>query len=219
MNPTRYKGAIASRQWRLRVDSVEMRIDRLERAIRAHRIVVAALVLAFAGAMMLEHRRVRVPQLETRGLSVVDSQGRTRIALGRFERDAFGLSLADAEGHPRALFELQGDGSPRLSFANPSGQSLAELTVFQDAPRMSLTNVDGVEFFSLSVEMDGSSRLSLLDQRGQSRINIGASGDGSPGLVLVDRYGRALAELTISADASKLVLQGRHGSVFRAPID
>ena len=201
------------------MDSLDKRLSRLERAGRIQRMVIAALVVAFAGAVVSEHRRGRSPRLETAQLSIVDQQGRARVVVGEFGSGAFGMSLADDAGRPRALFELQGDGSPRLSFANPAGQSLAELTVFQDAPRLSLTNLDGVEFFSLSVEMDGSSRLSLLDQRGQSRINLGAAGDGSPGLVLVDRYGRALAELTISADASKLVLQGRNGSVFKAPID
>ena len=48
---------------------------------------------------------------------------------------------------------------------------------------------------------------------------LGASGDGSPGLVFVDRYGRALAQLTVFADASKLMLQGRNGSVFTAPAE
>ena len=201
------------------MESLEGRIERLERAGRIHRFVLGALLIAVLAGMALEHWRSRTTSLQTRQLSIVDDQGKARVQLGSFGAGAYGLTLFDAPGKPRALLELQGDGSPRLSFANPAGQSLAEFTVFQDAPRMSLANADGVEFFSLTVEMDGSSRMSLLDQNGRSRVNLGASGDGSPGLVLVDRYGRALAELTVSADASKLVLQGRNGSVFRAPID
>jgi len=201
------------------MESLEDRIEHLERAGRIHRFVSGALLIALLAGIALEHWRSRTTSLQTRQLSIVDDQGRTRVQLGSFGSGAYGLTLFDAAGKPRSLLELQGDDSPRLSFANPAGQSLAEITVFQDAPRMSLANADGVEFFSLTVEMDGSSRMSLLDQNGRSRVNLGASGDGSPGLVLVDRYGRALAELTVSADASKLVLQGRNGNVFRAPID
>jgi hypothetical protein len=60
-------------------------------------------------------------------------------------------------------------------------------------------------------------QLSIVDDQGKARALLELQGDGSPRLV--DRYGRALAELTVSADASKLVLQGRNGNVFRPPID
>ena len=201
------------------MDSLERRIEQLERIARLHRMIIGALLVGVCAGAAFLHWRNRSLDFRAGRLSIVDDSGRTRVELGPFANQAYGLSLSDRAGRARALLELQGDGTPRLSFANPDGQSLAEMTVFQDAPRMSLSNAEGVEFFSLSVEMDGSSRMSLLDQNGRSRVNLGASGDGSPGLVLVDRYGRALAELTVSADASRLVLQGRNGSVFKAPAE
>src|SRR6516225_975245 len=176
------------------MDSLEKRIEQLERIARLHRLIIAALLVAVCAGAAFLHWRNRSLDLRAGRLSIVDDSGRTRVELGPFANQAYGLSLSDRAGRARALFELQGDGTPRLSFANPDGQSLAEVTVFQHAPRMSFSNAEGVEFFSLSVEMDGSSRMSLLDQNGRSRVNLGASGDGSPGLVLVDRYGRALAE-------------------------
>jgi hypothetical protein len=115
--------------------------------------------------------------------------------------------------------KVEPDGSPRLSLAAESGQALADLTVFQEAPRLSFANAAGVDFFSLSLEMDGSSRLSLADQYGRPRAILGAGEDGSPSLVLADRYGRARAELGVSAETSSLVLEGRNGTVFRAPIE
>jgi hypothetical protein len=199
---------------------LEQRIQRLERAFRLQLSLFALFLIAFgsAGAFWLL-RTSRNSQIQARQLSIVDEKGRARIRLGSMGNERYGFTLSDSTGKPRALFELQTDGSPRLSFANPSGQSLAELTVFQDAPRLSFTNAEGVEFFSLSMELDGASRMSMVDQNGVSRVTLSASGDGSPGLVFVGRHGRPLAQLTVFADASKLVLQGRNGSVFTAPAE
>jgi hypothetical protein len=201
------------------MDSMENRIEHLERASRTYRVAIGGLLFLLCALAAFEYWRPRAIDLQARRVSIVDGRGRARVQLGSFGRELFGVSFVDSSGRSRALLELQADGTPRLSFANPNGQSLAELTVFQDAPRISLANAEGVEFFSLSQEMDGSSRMSLLDQNGRSRVTLGATGDGSPGLALVDRYGRALAELTVSADSSRLVLQGRNGSVFKAPAE
>jgi hypothetical protein len=201
------------------MDNLETRIEMLERSARVHQLLTGAMLLLACGAVVLTQRRVRGDDLEARELSIVDDEGKKRVRIGRLAEAGYGLTLSDGSGRARALFQLQSDGSPRLSFGNPSGQSLAELAVFQSAPRLLFANDDGVEFFSLTLEMDGSSRMSLVEQNGRSRIILGASGDGSPGLVLVDRYGRALAELTLSADSSKLVLQGRNGNVFKAPAE
>ncbi len=201
------------------MDLLEKRIQHLEKASRIHRLAIGALVILLCAAAAYEYWRPWGVDVQARRVSILDERGRARVQLGSLGHELYGVSFADSSGKARALLELQKDGTPRLSFANPNGQSLAELTVFQDAPRLSLANAEGVEFFSLSQEMDGSSRMSLLDQNGRSRVTLGATGDGSLGLALVDRYGRALAELTVSANSSRLVLQGRDGSVFKAPAE
>jgi len=198
----------------------EQRLQRLERRTRSARwlgilaVAFGAMALALTATTIGAAREVRA-----RAIKLVDASGRMRAQLGPVQNGSYGLVLSDAEGRPRALFELQLDGTPRLSLANPRGQALVDLTVFQDAPRLSLANHDGIEFFSLSLEMDGSSRLEIADQTGRPRAILGASDDGSPGLVLVDRQGRPRAELSVSADSSSLRLEGRDGSVFKAPID
>src|SRR5215468_9114751 len=66
----RYKGERTQRT-EASVDSLEKRIDRLERGARIHQIIIAALALAVVGAIALERRHARTTEIETAQLSIV----------------------------------------------------------------------------------------------------------------------------------------------------
>jgi hypothetical protein len=199
--------------------SLDERVEQLERRRRADRawtalgVVIGLGVLAI-GALVLWNKG----EVRTRQLSIVDERGRVRAELRPLTGGAYGLVFRDAEGHPRALLETEANGSPRLSFANPSGQRLADLTVFGDAPRLELATADGSSFFAVSLQMDGSSRLEISD-RTRARAVLGASDDGSPALALVDSKGRVRAALSIIGDSPSLMLEGSDGNVFKAPVE
>ena len=65
--------------------------------------------------------------------------------------------------------------------------------------------------------------MESIDGDGRPRAILGAGGageGGAPGLQLVDRSGTTRAELTVSPDdAPQLVLEGKNGNVFKAPVD
>jgi len=200
--------------------STEESLEQLRRQVwqlRALAIFNAAAALgAVLAAILL---RGNDQEVRARKFSLVDATGQTRLEMSEFQKNRYGLTIFDIERRPRLALNIEPDGSPRFSLAATSGQALAELTVFQEAPRFALANAAGVDFFSLSLEMDGSSRLSLADQNGRPRAILGASEDGSSSLVMADRYGRRRAELLVSAESSSLVLEGRNGAIFRAPVE
>lgn len=198
----------------------EQTLEHLQRQVRRLRALAifnaaAALSAVFAAFLL----RGNGGEVRAHKFSLIDGSGRTHLELSEFQKDRYGLTLFDSAGRARMALKIEPDGSPRLSLAAESGQALADLLVFREAPRLTFANAAGVDFFSLSLEMDGSSRLSLADQYGRPRAILGASEDGSPSLVMADRYGRPRAELGVSAESSSLVLEGRNGAVFRAPVE
>jgi hypothetical protein len=199
--------------------SLEERVQQLERRGRATRAWTAVGVLILLGTLAVGALVLRNPgEIRTKRLSIMDDRGRVRAEFKALSGGAHGLVLRDGEGRARALLETEPDGSPRLSFANPSGQRLADLTVFGDAPRLALASSDGVSFFAVSLQMDGSSRLEISD-RTRARAVLGAGDDGSPMLALVDSKGRVRAELSVIGDSPSLTLEGRDGNVFKAPVE
>ncbi|HME91428.1 MAG TPA: hypothetical protein VKE49_08385 [Myxococcaceae bacterium] len=200
--------------------STEESLEQLRRQVwqlRALAIFNAAAALSAVLAAIL--LRGNDQEVRARKFSLIDAAGKTRLEMSEFQKDRYGLAIVDSERRPRLALAIEPDGSPRLSMAAASGQALAELTVFHEAPRLALANAAGVDFFSLSLEMDGSSRLTLADQFGRPRAILGAGEDGSPSLVMADRNGRPRAELLVSAESSSLMLEGRNGAIFRAPVE
>src|SRR5438270_600696 len=73
-------------------------------------------------------------------------------------------------------------------------------------------NSDGFDFFEISLEVDGSTRLQLSDQRGRPRASLTTEPDGTPQLSLHDALGAARADLAVSSTgAPALVLESRDG--------
>ncbi len=199
---------------------VERRIEKLEKQNLGLWILAGLGVLLAVAALGRAIARPDAKEIRARRISLVDETGRTRVEMREVANGKYGVVLSDSHGQPRMAMEIQGDGTPRLSLAGSTGIALADLLVFQGAPRFSLANGEGVDFFSLSLELDGSSRLELADRLGRPRAVLGAGHDGSPSLVMADRFGRTRAELGVSSESwSRLVLEGPNGSVFKAPIE
>src|SRR5260370_13214775 len=101
------------------MESLEDRIEHLERAARIHRFVLGTLLIAPLAGMALEHWRSRTTSLETRQLSIVDDQGKARVQLGSLGAGAYCLTLFRAPGNPRAWLVLLRNRSARLFFSHP----------------------------------------------------------------------------------------------------
>lgn len=199
--------------------TVEQRLEALERSnqrLRAVALAAVSLSLIGVGTGLL---RTRAPEeLRARQLSLTDEAGAVRARMAATEQGGFALTVSDATGRPRTMLGVDGDGSPRFGLAGSEGQALAEIATLGSAARLLLRNGDGRDFFEVSLQVDGSSRMQLSDQLGRPRATLSTEPDGTPELTLKDHLGVSRADLSVSsAGAPRLLLEGRDGKVFRAP--
>src|SRR5258708_32319530 len=140
----------------------EQTLEYLQRQVRQLRALAifnaaAALCAVFAAFLL----RGNGGEVRAHKFSLIDRSGRTHLELSEFQKDRYGLTLFDSAGRARMALKIEPDGSPRVSLAAESGQALADLLVFREAPRLTLANAAGVEFLSFIPASEGAASIAL----------------------------------------------------------
>ena len=158
-------------------DDVLHRLARLERVMRRWQ-VIGSLAMALLALVVLMGA-VGKPEMEgpeeirTRGLVLVDREGRPRMDVRVAQNDNTHLVLLDREGLPRLSLSVLAQGGADMVIRDQLG-----------LPRV-----------ALGVVPDGRPGLSLYDAAGNTRVSLGMFPEDKAMLVLYDMRGQALGAI------------------------
>jgi hypothetical protein len=178
------------------LDRLTTRIIRLERAHRRRGWVNAILLIGLAGSVALSGAIILDPAL-VRGLTEVGSEIRAhRIVLededgsvrGLWQLDEEGtvrLSIHDAAGRPRMNLAVLEDGAPGISFADETDRRRVVLGLLPDkTSTLVFADGGGIPRAVLGVSSQGSANLLFADDEGVSRVSVGLDASGAGNLTL-----------------------------------
>jgi hypothetical protein len=170
-------------------DRLMIRISRLERAHRRRGWMNALLLVGLAGSVAVGGAIIFDPAL-ARGLTDVGS-----------EVHAHRFVLEDQDGNLRGLWQLDEEGTVRLSIHDAAGNPRMNLAVLEDgAPGISFADGDDRRRVVLGLLPDQTSTLVFADGSGIPRAVLGVSGQGSANLLFADREG--VSRVSVGLDAS-----------------
>ncbi|MEO8605192.1 MAG: hypothetical protein ABI629_21670 [bacterium] len=165
--------------------SLHDRLAHLERSQRRLQRIVLALIVTLAATLLIGAADERA--LEGRSLKLTDDAGHVRVLLTANN----GVSLLDANGTPRAVLSIDGDG-PGLVLSGATSRAI--LNINQDGPALAFTGTGG--------------RLR----------SILAVVKGDPGLVFFDADEHERVELAVRGSAPHAALRNANGSAaWQAP--
>ena len=170
-------------------DRLIARITRLERSHRRRGRLNVLLVVGLAGSLALSGAIVFDPAL-VRGLTDVGGEVR-----------AYRYVLEDDDGQVRGLWQLEDDGSVRLSIRDAAGHPRMNLTVLEDgAPGISLVDEADRRRVVLGLLPDRTGTLVFADEGGIPRAVLGVANEGSASLLFAD--GKGVSRVSVGLDAS-----------------
>jgi len=154
------------------MDTLEMRVARLERENRLLRRLGAGIVLAVASAGFLGATPNTVSEcVRTRELQVVDASGQALVKIGQPADGSTIIGMNDREGNFKAALSVEADGSPNLMLGS------------SDATQPQVT---------LAALASGEAGLLVSDQQGHLRAVLSCQANGSPNVILKDARGKTL---------------------------
>jgi hypothetical protein len=171
-------------------------ISRLERARRRGRWVTSALVVGLAGSLALSGAIIFDPGLvagwsslgfEVRAHRFVleDEDGNVRGVWQLNDDGTVRLSIHDAAGHPRMNLSVLDNGAPGISFTDDSDRRRVVLGLLPDqTSTLVFADGDGVLRAALGVSDNGSSSLLFADGDGVSQVSLGLDASGAGSLML-----------------------------------
>jgi hypothetical protein len=182
--------------------------DRLERLERQNRWLKGGVVAAILGAGLVvylihggsaEARRAdeKLPVLKGSGLSIVDRNGKVRIAAGMDKADKVSLVMYDGEGTARLDASVAKNGVPQVRFWDPA-VPFVRLTLGVDdsaQPYVNLIDTGGGKVkASMYVDTKGAPHLKLLDSKGKPRAWMAVSPNDpeNAGFSLYDAKGKVI---------------------------
>ena len=178
------------------LDRLTTRISQLERSHRRRGWLNAVLLVGFAGSLAVSGAIILDPEL-VRGLTEIGSEVRAhRFMLedeagnvrGLWQLDEEGtvrLSIHDAEGHPRMNLAVLADGAPGISFADESDRRRVVLGLLPDkTSTLVFADGGGIPRAVLGVSSQGSANLLFADDEGVSRVSVGLDASGAGNLTL-----------------------------------
>jgi hypothetical protein len=178
------------------------RIEALERSLRRLWAALAAVVLAFALAVVasLGPR----DRLAARELALSDPEGRVRIALSG-AKEGGSIEHYDAEGRLRIAQGIDAEGKAALTLFDPSGGRRLAAAAFADADAgIALLDPGGKVRIQLLSESDGVTGTLHLDPQGRRRIETLASADGTAVESFLDPSGAVRLQLGTRRDGAPL---------------
>jgi hypothetical protein len=170
-------------------DRLLARIAQLERSHRRRGWINALLGVGLVGSLALSGAIIFDPAL-VRGLTEIGSEVR-----------AHRYVLEDDDGNVRGLWQLDEDGSVRLSIHDASSHPRMNLTVLADgAPGVSLVDEADRRRVVLGLLPDRTGTLVFADGSGVPRAVLGVAGEGSANLLFAD--GTGVSRVSMGLDAS-----------------
>jgi hypothetical protein len=171
------------------LDRLNSRVLQLERSHRRRGWLNAVLLIGFVGSVVLSGAIIFDPAL-VRGLTDVGSEVRGH----RFV-------LEDDDGNLRGLWQLDDEGTVRLSIHDAEGHARMNLAVLEDgAPGISFVDGDDRRRVVLGLLPDQTSTLVFADGGGVPRAVLGVSSQGSANLLFADDEG--VSRVSVGLDAS-----------------
>ena len=177
-------------------DRLTARISRLERGHRRRGRTNGVLMIGLAGSLALSGAIIFDPAL-IRGSTALGSEVRAhRFMLedeagtlrGLWQLDEEGtvrLSIHDAAGRPRMNLAVLEDGAPGISFADESDRRRVVLGLLPDqTSTLVFADGAGVPRAVLGVSSKGSANLLFADGEGVSRVSVGLDASGAGNLTL-----------------------------------
>jgi hypothetical protein len=222
------------------LDTLEKRLERVERENRRLKRIGSAVLLLFVAALIMgQARHIRVPKVvEAERFILRDGSGNIRAELETIKGGSW-LKFNSEEGGNVYTY---GTGGLRLSepgvgattivasmWGMSGGSDSAWLTMEHQGPKLELKS-RGILQVSLSATQNGGF-LGFLDQEGKGGAALGNSGlyfhdanamyragfglerDGSPSLSLWDKGGQSRATLELSEDLPSLTLRDETAKV------
>lgn len=166
-----------------------VRIFGLERAHRRSRWTSRVLMIGLIGSLALSGAIIFDPAL-VRSLTDVGSEVRARTFL-----------LEDDDGNVRGLWQLDDQGTVRLSIHDAAGRARMNLAVLEDgAPGISFADEADRRRVVLGLLPDQTSTLVFADGSGVPRAVLGTSSKGSANLLFADAQG--VSRVSMGLDAS-----------------
>lgn len=178
------------------LDRLASRLTRLERAHRRRGWLNVVLMIGFAGSIAVSGAIILDPTL-VRGLTDIGSEVRARRFIledrqgglrGLWELDEEGtvrLSIHDASGHPRMNLAVLEDGAPGISFSDETERRRVVLGLLPDkTSTLVFADDGGVPRAVLGVSSQGSANLLFADDKGVGRVSMGLDASGAGNLTL-----------------------------------
>lgn len=170
-------------------DRLTRRIALLERAQRRGRWTTRMLVVALAGSLAMSGAIIFAPDL----VGGVSDLG-TEVHARRFV-------LEDEDGNLRGLWQLDEEGTVRLSIHDVAGHPRMNLSVLQDgAPGISFVDEEDRRRVVVGLLPDQTSTLVFADRSGVPRTVLGVSSQGSANLLFADAEG--VSRVSLGLDPS-----------------
>jgi len=190
-------------------DRVGARIARLEAALGRSRFLIRVLMVGLFGSLALSGAIIFDPAL-VRDLTDVGREVRASV-----------FALEDDDGNVRGLWQLDEEGTVRLSIHDTEGRPRMNLAVLQDgSPGISFVDESERRRVVLGLLPDQTGTLVFADRSGVPRAILGASGMGSANLLFADARGASRVSLGLDASgAGNLVLPESSGDDAQSATD
>jgi len=169
-----------------------LRTSRLEQAHRRRGWMNAVLLIGLAGSLAISGAIILDPALV---------QGLTELTDAVREVRGQRFVLEDADGNLRGLWQLDAEGTVRLSIHDSAGNPRMNLAVLEDgAPGIAFVDESDRRRVVLGLLPDQTSTLVFADAGGIPRAVLGVSGQGSSNLLFADE--RGVSRVSVGLDAS-----------------
>lgn len=212
--------------------TMEDRLSALEDSSRRWRGLALAMVALATSCMMLAMHRGGSEEIVVRKITIVDSDGRSRIVLAgsgmiladeseqprivmaTMDNEAAAIQHFDPEGRRRIAVGTFAGGNASVLHLDPERRVRFETGTYSDGTSR-LTHFDdsGAPRLAISTDQSGGSSLETSDSDGVPRVVIATDGDGLAEVRIDDQLGRTRLHDQVEADGRVSRELHRDGSV------
>ena len=199
--------------------NTEERFHALERSVRRWRRFTIAMAVLATGSIMLAMESDAPEEIVVRKMTIVDSDGRSRVILG-----GSGLIFADESERPRIVMATLDNDAAAIQHFDPDGRRRIAIGTFAQGgasvlhidpdrrirlesgtysngdARLTQFDSTGTPRLSLSTDQTGSSSIETSDPDGVPRVVIATGNDGLAELRFDDQFGRTRLHDRVEAD-------------------
>jgi hypothetical protein len=187
------------------MSDVEARLARLERENRRLKLAVAAGliaagIVAIAGARRADPPDSRVKNLFAEAISVVDPNGKPRITLAMVKAMP-AIALADKAQRSRLMLSLADDGNGSLVLGDRADKIRLLVGTPNGDPTVQMFDRGQARRVRLQVAAEGAPFLDLADSDGKNRLSLQVDPKGWPGLGMFDPNGDGRITARVEPDS------------------